>query len=113
MNINDLAINHGNEIYYQKDFRIVLESHFDFLRNHPTTTTISIDPHKVYVYEFDFYSLLAYYAIPTYLRWLTMKINNIDSPTNFPSNLIELKVLSPDTVEKIFQIYKTTHRITT
>ncbi len=112
MSINNLAIDPGNAIYYQSDFRIVLESHFDFLREHPTTNTISIDPHKVYVFEFDFYSLLAYYAIPAYMHWLTMKINKIDSPTDFPSDIIELKVLSPDTVEKILQIYKTTHRIT-
>lgn len=111
MKVDSLMRNLGASIYYDPDFRNVLEAHMTYLRTHPTTVTLNIDPSKAYKYEFDLFSLFAEMNIPTYLHWLTMRMNQMTAPTDATRELDFLLVPDQTTVSRIAQSHRTTRKI--
>ena len=53
MSINSLMNDEGPKIFYDADFRNVIEAHLRILRVHPNTAVLDIEPQKAYKYEFD------------------------------------------------------------
>lgn len=111
MDINNFAFDEGPSIYYNDDFRAVIEAHIEFLRNHSDTRPLYLEPHIVYRYEFDMYGLMMNYSIPPYMHWIVLRINNLYSMTTFPKNISELLIPSDTAINVIRQIYQTTHSI--
>jgi hypothetical protein len=111
MQIDSLSISMGPSIYYDDKFRNVLESFMSFLRNDSSTSVIAIDPAVSYKYEFDLYGLLAAEGIPTYMQWVVMRMNRIDSPNDAGNNILGLLVPDAGVLEHIRQSYMSTTRI--
>jgi len=111
MQIDNLMIAAGPSIYYSQSFRDVLEDHLTYLKNHSTTNVLSIEPMKAYKYEFDLYSLLREYNIPTHLHWLVMRLNDMVSPTDATVKIDHLIIPDFSTVDRIRQSHVTTRRI--
>ncbi len=111
MDINNHAHSSGPSIFYNDDFRAIIEAHIEYLRTHSDTRTLYLEPHIVYKYEFDMYGLLMHYGIQPFMHWIILRMNGLYSLTNFPTNLSELLVPSEQSLNIIRQIYQTTHSI--
>ena len=111
MKVDQYLTESGSSIYYDNDFRNVLEDHMTFLRNHPLTSVITLDANKVYQFEFDLFGLFRFYQIPVQLYWLTMRMNNRVSPQDNVKNIEILLVPDHNTVAQIAQSHTTTKRI--
>lgn len=107
MKVDDYLRDSGASIFYDPDFRATLEAHLEYLKNHPDTTTITLDPMIVYRYEFDMDGLMNHYGIPHYMHWITLRLNDLHSTTMFPEDLAELKIPNNKTLNIIRQIYQT------
>lgn len=112
MIIDALSIPDGPNIYYETSFRNVLEDHMTLLRNHPATTTITVEPLKAYKYEFDLFGLLSTYNVPVHLRWLVMRLNNMVVPTDATRDIEILLVPDLTVVDRIRQSHITARRVT-
>lgn len=111
MTIDDLASPAGADIYYDQKFRVVLEDHMTFLRNHPTTSTISIKDHDAFKYEGDLSSLLLIYRVPAQLHWIVMRMNNFNSPAECPPDIKILSVPSTELIDRIRAVHLTQNKI--
>ena len=112
MNIDNLMFQAGSDIYYDPAFRNVLEDHMTVLRNSPNTTTQTVPQMSAYVFEYDFFGLLATFNIPPYLHWLTMRMNKMTSPSENRASLTTFLSPDPEEVDKIRGSYTSTRVIT-
>jgi len=92
MQIDLMSYDFGTAIYYDDEFRSVLEDHMTNLRTSSTTTTLTVDEHAaLVVYKYDFYGLLAFYNVPYQLHWITLRMNNMKNRADpIPSSLVLL-----------------------
>ena len=111
MLIDKLMNDSGPGIYYDDGFRNVLEDHMTYLRAHPKTTQLSVDPAKLYQFEFDLFGLLQMYNIPAELHWLTMRMNEMHAPTDVRDDITYLLVPDLTTVNRIRQSHMTNTRV--
>ncbi len=112
MLVDALMTDPGPNIYYDTDFRNVLEDHMTYLRHHPQTRVVTLEPGKIYKNEFDFFGLLSEYSIEPWMQWVVMRMNYLSSPLDELKNLNELLIPDPTIIERIRQSYATTSRIT-
>lgn len=109
MDISNYANDEGPMIYYNDDFRAIIESHVDFLKNHKDTRVLNLEPHIVYRYEFDMYGLLLHYKFQPYLHWIILRINDLYSMQSFPTTLSQLLIPNDGVINQMRQIYQTKH----
>lgn len=112
MDIDQYAHNDGPNVFYNDDFRAVVEAHVDYLHTHEETQTLYLEPHIVDRYEFDLFGLMMNYKIPAYKHWIVLRMNNLYSMTNFPKDLLEIHIPSDGCINVLRQIYQTTHPTT-
>ena len=103
--IGQLAAPMGNVQFYNPSFCRYLETYLPWLRTHPKTTQISIDPHDVYKYEGDLYGLLSKNGISHEAHWLVMRLNDLKSPADVPDELSFLSIPDFGLVSRIRQLY--------
>lgn len=111
MNVENLMIDMGADVYYTPEFRDVLEDHMDYLRKHPATSTFLIKPELAYQWRGDLFGLLLKLNKPTYLHWVIMRMNNYTSPLQFKQDTLILMEPSAAVVDKIRQTAMSTPRI--
>lgn len=110
MALTDLMLNPGPDLFYDSDFRNVLEDHMTFLRQNYCQTVV-LAPDEAYQWRSDFFGLLQAKGIPRQYHWLMMRINNYTSPNQFPEDAIA--ILQPDftVIDKIAQSHNSLPRI--
>lgn len=111
MQVNSLMMNPGPTIYYNDVFRSVLEDHLTLLKNHSETKVITVEPMIAYRFEFDFFSMLSYFGLPSHLHWLIMRMNDFLSPLDNTRDLTNIIIPSGTTVDTIRQSHMTTRKI--
>lgn len=109
--VDSYLVDDGGDIYYDDDFRNVLEAHMTYLRSASSTTVMNVDPHDAYVYEFDLNGLLLKMGIPLKLHWVVMRMNNYRSPQNVPADLSTLLIAAPNEIEVLRQSFQTAAKI--
>ncbi len=107
MQINSMQVSFGPNIYYDPVFRNVLEDHMSFLRTHPGTKILNIEPIYAYKYEGDLSGLLTQYRIDVKLHWIIMRMNNYYSFSENNENLSSLIIPDGDSIERIRESHKT------
>lgn len=90
MPINALMMNEGETVYYDDDFRRMLETHSIWLKDQPETRVLPIDPHTAMKYKGDLFGLLNSMRILPQYHYAVMVINEIPGPQ---SNTEQLKSL--------------------
>jgi predicted NBD/HSP70 family sugar kinase len=105
MSIDSLAITEGPSVFYDDAFRAVLEDHMTYLRIHPGTTTMAVDPNEAYRWIADLFGLLGSRGVPAYMHWVVMRMNNLTSPTEMGENIRTL--LIPDV--KVLSVLRNIH----
>lgn len=111
MLVNTLMTDPGNNIFYSDGFRNVIEDHLSILKNLSNTQTVTIDPHKAYRYEGDFFSLLADYNVTQQLHWVTMRMNDLKSPIDFNGKIDSILVPDYAVIEQLRQSHTSARRI--
>jgi hypothetical protein len=109
MPINTLSIQPGPPIYYTDKWQQVLEDHLDYLINHESTTTVSIEPQYAYKYQYDFIGLLNYMNMPAHLHWTLMRINGMYRMEDFTSDRTLLIVPDSSELERIKKLLTTSY----
>jgi hypothetical protein len=111
MAIESLLAETGPSIDYDQGFRAVLEDHMTYLRNHPSTTAINVQPGEAYKYEADLFGLLTFLRIPRNLHYPTMRVNGYSSPLQAKSDIQILMIPSETVIGQIRQTHQTTHKL--
>lgn len=111
MTINSLMSNPGADIYYDPDFRAVLDINMNFLRNHPKTTRIAIVARDSYKYTGDLSGLLSQYNVDVALHWVVMRMNNLLSPSAYNDSIRILLIPPADVVNRIRSLHVTQNKI--
>lgn len=114
MQIDQLMTDPGASanIFYDPTFRNVLEDHMSFLRADSRTKQLNIEPEQAYRFEGDLFGLLAYYKLPAYMHWVTMRMNQMSSPQDAGRDITLLVFPDERTLSQIRQSHMTTRRIT-
>ena len=110
MLIDNLLLNPGPNIYYDSQFRIVLEDHMTYLRNLNTTRRIEIDIQNAYKYEGDLFGLLFTLNINPHLHFIVMRLNNMRSPTEYTNEIRSLLIPDETQISRIISAYKTKNK---
>ena len=112
MQIDSLMKSDGPEIYYLDDFRNVLEDHMSYLRTHPATTTIQVEPMVAFKFEYDFYGLLQALNVSPHLHWVVLRMNLLTGSTDYRRDMLYLWLPDFTVVEHIRQSHMSTRKIT-
>lgn len=100
----------GRAEFYTEEFRTVLETHMVWLKQHSTTTNLSVDPHIAYMYENDFHGLMNHYNVPRDLHWLNMRVNNLFSPLEYSRDMTTIKLVDPENISQLYSRYCTGYK---
>lgn len=109
MKINEKMINPGPDVFYQKEFYDVLESHMNFLRAHPDNVVVQVDSHRADVFDGDLYGFLQSAQIASKLHWTIMRMNNMFSPYDFGPGVQTLIIPDERAIESLRQTHKSTN----
>lgn len=112
MAINAQMVDDGAGVYYTEGFRSVLEDHMTLLRNHPTTSLVTVSPADAYHYNHNLYGVLQKMKVPMYLHWVIMRMNNWTSPRVFHLDVTSLLFPDMTLISQIQQSYSSKNRIT-
>lgn len=110
MDITQLEIDSGADVYYEQGFRIAIEDHLQYLKTHPETTTQQVESKYAYKYSGDLSGLLTLYRYPVYMHWIIMRMNGFSDFTQLTDEDSQLLIPSSNVVERIRAIYKTKNR---
>lgn len=106
MKIDELMADAGPDVFYTKEFRDTLEAHMSYFRTSDSVRTLDVDPLQAEVYDGDLFGFLQYAGIELKYHWITMRLNNFFSPTEFGPGITTLKRLEPRIIEQLRQSQK-------
>lgn len=106
MSIDELGPRNETDLFYDQSFRRLLESYMPWLREHPNTQLIPIDPHHVYKYEGDFYGLLDAMGIKKSYHWTILRLNDIYRAGEVDQEFRWLMVPDHELIDKLKQMYR-------
>jgi hypothetical protein len=101
-------ISAGADIHYDKAFRDMLESHLEYLREHPKTRTIQVDPQRALVYEGDLFGFFLEARIEMQLHWVSMRVSGLFSPHDFTPETGNLLIPDSGELESLRQAHTAT-----
>lgn len=102
LTVTALLADAGDALYYDPDFRNVLETHMLLLRRLGVAREV-IANDLVYQFEGNFYGYLVARGVPAYLHWVYLRVNNMVHPNEFgkamrdPNNrAVRVEYITPD-----------------
>lgn len=96
------------EIYFTESFRQVIEDHLTYLKNHESSEMIEISNQVAHKFHGDLTGVLQSYNIPMWMHWTIMRMNNMNSVSEYRDDIVILQVPLRETLTAIMKI----HRIT-
>lgn len=111
MKIDSIAANFGADIYYNENFRVVIEDHMTYLRNDPQSYYQNVTPAQAYKFEGDFFGLLDQLNQPPQFHWIIMRMNKLTSPVYSQDTITQILVPSAAVVERIRATYMNVNKI--
>lgn len=109
--IDNLMVQEGPAVFYDNDFKVVLESHLTYLRTHTDTVKMSIDPIEAYRFEGDLNGLLHSFNILPQYHWVIMRMNDYTSTQETTADLPSLLIPDISVIERLRQLFMITHKI--
>lgn len=101
----------GPDIYYTPQFRQIVEDHLTYLKDHPSTETITIDPQTAVRGDGDLVSVLLDYTIPKHQHWMIMRLNGMSSPMDYTQDRTTLRIPGTNVLEQLIKRFRVTQRI--
>ena len=78
--------------FVEKSFLNILEDHMFLLKN-SNVRLLTIKENEGYKYEGDFYGLLTFMNVPSKYHYVTMRVNDLETPNDYPGFT---QILIPD-----------------
>ena len=107
MGINDLEVPMGPDEYYDPAFRVVLGTHYTYLRNLATNRIRTVTSFQETKYRGDFYGLLTDMQIPRQFFYIILRLNDLASPDDFDVGMQNILVPDTSIIEMIRNIHTT------
>ena len=95
----------GDSLYYNDNFRIVLEDHIEYLLTHPDTTISIVQEHEMIKNKCDIYSLFLDRKIPKQYHWIMTRLLGLKSPFLIRLELNYIVIPPFEEIEKIRATY--------
>lgn len=80
MPISDNSIGSEKSVFFTDKFKVLVRSQKELLVRQAQVVPL-IEPQVVNAFKNDFYRLIRFYGVPSYLWWATAYINGIENPT--------------------------------
>ena len=111
--VNNLMFNVGPSDYYTDQFRQVLEDLMYFMRNTPgMTTAYNVTPQNAWENDQDLYGYLqSVVGLAPQYHWVTMRLNNLTSPSQFGKHIKKLLIPNVTWLEQQRSAYETSSTI--
>lgn len=107
MDILNILQRSGSNLYYEQQFRILLEDHMTYLKNLSTTRKLEIDIQNAYKYQGDLSGLLSVYLIRPEFHYIVMRMNDFTSPQEYTPDVRILLIPDEQEISRIRSSYKT------
>lgn len=107
MNIDILKSNYGNYLFYDADFRIVMESYLTNIAKDPGTQQYDITPDMAFKYNGSLTKLLTVIGVAKDYHWVVMRLNNLSSAVCELSSIKTLTIPSQAVLEHVRVNYLT------
>ncbi len=101
MQIDSLMTPPGEDVYYDPDFHVVLESHLLYFRERSDTTIETISDLKPIKYNGSFFDILDSLSIEKQYHWFIMRLNDLRSPFDYTSDMTVILIPSFNEIERI------------
>lgn len=95
------------DVYYDHDFIIMIESNMSTLRSNPNVRMLSVDVLKSYKYEGDFYGLLDDLNIDKKFHFIVLRFNGYTSSADFVADIEYILMPDFDEIELLKSIFLT------
>jgi hypothetical protein len=113
MPVHSLMLPAGPAVFYTPEFRVMIESHLKYLREHPETQILNLNPHSVYKYEHDLFGLLGELNIPPQHHWIVMRVNGYTNPVDLVEGTETLLIPSLSAITSLLSVHNTSNQLTT
>ena len=110
-NIHELMPDPGPAVFYEDEFKRVVEDHLHYLRSHEQTVMHTIDAHIANKYHGDLIGLLRYYDVAEHMHWLVMRVNRYTSPMQFDQDDLTLLFPAQPVINSILKRYRANQKI--
>lgn len=106
MQISKLARVPSNR-YYTEHFLLTLELHLEYLTNSQGSTVHIATPQQTLMFVGDFYGLLHSFKIPSQFHFVTMRVNNLLSSSDYDGSFDKVVVPDLSLVESLLKVSNT------
>lgn len=109
-NLSKSIVRGTDQIFFDPDFRCVIEKHLTLLRSNTNTTTFPITEQVAEQWTGDFYGLLQSIKsnIDRSFYWIILRMNGYISSDQYDGKKINLVIPDINQVNKIVDKYKST-----
>ena len=111
MKIFDHLISGGPSIFYDPNFRVMIEDHLTYLKNLPENTVIEVTPGHSYKHARDFYGLLMEYSVLPHHHWITMRVNDMVTPFDYKDDMLSFVRVDDTSIERLRSTYMSQRKI--
>lgn len=108
----DKMVNPGPNVYYNEQFRTMIEFHLPFLRAKVSTVAAAIPGNLGLRYQNDFYGLLYEIKIKPHLHWITLRLNGMSDPSEFQLDRVRILIPDENEIDALRTTFTTLHKIT-
>ena len=106
MTVMSLVTHPGDGGMYMDGFRRLLETHIEYLIDHPNTTITNIDPDVAWRHKGNLHGLLLTMGLSSDIHWLVMRMNGYYSPFEYDGEKRDLFIPERNTVNALLQRYR-------
>lgn len=106
-NIVDSIGVYEDPLYYDPAFRIVLMDHLPLIKKAPATQIMSIDDNISFYAKGDLYLVFKQMRLAPKYWWITMILNNINSPEEFDGERTQLLLPDLEYIEDLYRLQRT------
>lgn len=107
MNIYNHFCPTGADIFYDPDFRHVLEDHLEILKDDSRNETYQVTPREGEKYKQDLFGFLKVKDVQAHHHWIVMRVNGMRSPLDF-KGFNSLTIPAESAIRTIKQMYEST-----
>lgn len=111
LSVTSLREDAGDSVYYDENFMRMIEQHRIYLQNVDGTEPRIIPEGEAWRWRYDFYGLLRYLDIPEYLRWITLRVNDLKSPSDYTGLNTSLIIPSFTAIQMLASIYRSQYSV--
>lgn len=105
--LSSLALPRPDKLTNQDGFRLMIETHRSYFRQDNNFDIHTVDPHEAFKYQYDLYGYLASQGIHPELHFATMRLSDLERPTEFTPEVTLLNIPKAKVYMKLKGLYVT------